>query len=139
MHKNFTEFRRQHVSGSLVATITNIGHQILSLESSSDSVVNTLWFTPVGLQKKNNEEKWYHWISYRYWFQKNLPWVCHNDHFDVWWTSWYVFWWFVGDTSAWSTWLIWNNRMKINLGLYGFNWSYETKTYTIIWLMCHFD
>jgi len=59
VYKDFTEFGRQHVSGSLVTTITNIGHQILSLESSSDSVVNTLWFTPVGLQKKkkNNEYK----------------------------------------------------------------------------------
>lgn len=48
------------MSGSLVATITNIGHQVLSLEPSSHSVVNTLGFTPVGLQK----DKTKYWITY---------------------------------------------------------------------------
>lgn len=53
VYKNFAEFGRQHMSGSLVATISNIGHQVLSLESSSHSVVNTFRFTPVGLRKDN--------------------------------------------------------------------------------------
>ncbi len=43
---------RHHMSGSLVAAIPNIGHQVLPLESSSNSVVNTLWFPPAFLSTK---------------------------------------------------------------------------------------
>lgn len=40
---------RHHMSGFLVAAIPNAWHQILPLEFSSHSVVNTLWFPPVWL------------------------------------------------------------------------------------------
>lgn len=39
----------------LIATITNVRHQILTLKSSTDSVIDTLWFTPVALKKLNNK------------------------------------------------------------------------------------
>ena len=35
-----------HVSGLCVAPVTDTGHKILSLESSSYSAVDTLWFSP---------------------------------------------------------------------------------------------
>ena len=31
--------------------ITNIGHFVLALKSTSHTVINTLWFTPVFLQR----------------------------------------------------------------------------------------
>ena len=43
-----------NVLGLVVAAITNIGHEILSLEATTNSVVNTLWFAPVRLQKSVN-------------------------------------------------------------------------------------
>jgi hypothetical protein len=43
---NFEEMVGQHVSGLLGTTITNVGHQVLALESPSDSVVNSLGFPP---------------------------------------------------------------------------------------------
>ena len=36
--------------GFFVAAITNRRHQILPLESATDSVINTLWLSPVWLQ-----------------------------------------------------------------------------------------
>lgn len=53
MYEDFAEFGRQHVSSSLVTTISDIGHQILSLKPPAHPVVNTLGFTPVGLQTNN--------------------------------------------------------------------------------------
>lgn len=41
----------QHVLGLLVATITNVGHQHLTLEPPADPVVNTSGLTPVSLFK----------------------------------------------------------------------------------------
>lgn len=43
----------QHVLGLLVATITNVGHQHLTLEPPADPVVNTSGLTPVFLQQWN--------------------------------------------------------------------------------------
>lgn len=60
MYEDFTEFGRQHVSGLFAATITNVGHQILSFEPSSHSVVNTLGFTPIGLY---TQTVYKHWIN----------------------------------------------------------------------------
>lgn len=37
--------------GLFVGAITNIGHFVLALESPTDSVINTLRFTPVPLLK----------------------------------------------------------------------------------------
>ena len=39
------------MSGLFVTSIANAWHQILSLEFPSHSVINTLWFPPVGLKK----------------------------------------------------------------------------------------
>lgn len=41
----------QHVLCLLVATITNVGHQHLTLEPPADSVVNTSGLAPVFLMK----------------------------------------------------------------------------------------
>ena len=41
------ESRGQHVFGLPVASITNVGHQHLTLEASAHSVVNTSGFSPV--------------------------------------------------------------------------------------------
>lgn len=48
--KNFTEAVGQYVSGVLGVSVTDLGHLDLALESSSDSVVNTMRFSPVWLQ-----------------------------------------------------------------------------------------
>lgn len=37
--------------GLFVGTVTNARHQILTLEASTHSVINTFWFPPVALQK----------------------------------------------------------------------------------------
>lgn len=52
VHKELLEASGQHVLGLLVATITNVGHQHLTLEPPADPVVNTSGFTPVFLLKK---------------------------------------------------------------------------------------
>lgn len=44
------EARWQHVLGLLVATITDVGHQHLTLEAPANPVVNTSGLTPVFLQ-----------------------------------------------------------------------------------------
>jgi hypothetical protein len=46
MYNELTEAIGTHVSGLCVASITNIWHQVLTLESSSDSGVDTLGFSP---------------------------------------------------------------------------------------------
>lgn len=51
MDQEFLEARGQHVLGLLVATITNVGHQHLTLEPPADPVVNTSGLTPVSLFK----------------------------------------------------------------------------------------
>lgn len=50
MYKNFTEACWQHVTCFLTATITNAGHQVLTLETPTYSIVDTFWFTPVALK-----------------------------------------------------------------------------------------
>lgn len=49
VHQKLPESTREHVFCLLIASITNIGHQDLALESSSHPVVNAPWFTPVSL------------------------------------------------------------------------------------------
>lgn len=49
MDEELLEASGQHVFGLLVATITNVGHQHLTLEPPADPVVNTSGFTPVFL------------------------------------------------------------------------------------------
>lgn len=51
VHQELLEASGQHVLCLLVTTITNVGHQHLTLESPADSVVNTSGFTPVLLFK----------------------------------------------------------------------------------------
>ena len=46
MHNKLSETIGHHVSGLRIASISNTGHKILSLESSSHSAVNTLGFPP---------------------------------------------------------------------------------------------
>lgn len=55
VYQDFTEAGRKHVSGFLVASVTNRGHQELALETPSYSVVNTLGLTPAPLEKQKNQ------------------------------------------------------------------------------------
>lgn len=52
MYEYFSEASWQHVTGLGCRTITNIWHQILTLETPTNSVVNTFRFTPVSLKTK---------------------------------------------------------------------------------------
>lgn len=49
VHQELLEAGWQHVLGLLVAAITDIGHQHLTLEPPADPVVNTSGFAPVFL------------------------------------------------------------------------------------------
>lgn len=49
VHQELLETSWQHVLGLLVATVTDVGHQHLALESPADPVVNTSGLTPVFL------------------------------------------------------------------------------------------
>lgn len=49
MNQELLEASGQHVLGLLVATITNVGHQHLALETPAYPVVNTSGFAPVFL------------------------------------------------------------------------------------------
>lgn len=57
VYQDFTEAGRKHVSGFLVASVTNRGHQELALETPSHSVVNTLGLTPAPLEKQTNQSQ----------------------------------------------------------------------------------
>lgn len=50
VNENFAEAVGQDVLGLLVASITDVGHQVLALEAPPHPVVNTFRFPPVGLQ-----------------------------------------------------------------------------------------
>ena len=52
VHQELPEARGKHVLGLLVATITDVGHQHLTLEPPADPVVNTSGFTPAFLEGK---------------------------------------------------------------------------------------
>lgn len=49
--QEFLEASWEHVAGALVGTITNVWHQILSLEATTYSVVNTLGLAPFVLHE----------------------------------------------------------------------------------------
>ena len=49
VHQELLEASWQHVLGLLVATITDVGHEHLSLEPPADPVVNPSGLTPVFL------------------------------------------------------------------------------------------
>lgn len=53
VHQELPEARGQHVLGLLVATITDVGHQHLTLKPPADSVVNTPGLTPAFLEGAN--------------------------------------------------------------------------------------
>ena len=48
--EDLSESGRQHVTGGLAGTVTDVGHQVHSLELPANSVVDTLGFPPVGLE-----------------------------------------------------------------------------------------
>lgn len=52
VNKNLLETAGQHVPSHSIATVTDVGHQILPLEATPDTVVNTLRFAPVPLNKE---------------------------------------------------------------------------------------
>lgn len=47
----------QHMTGTGIRSVTDVGHQVLSLEATTHSVVNTLRLTPVGLEKERSTER----------------------------------------------------------------------------------
>jgi hypothetical protein len=47
---------REHMTGLSGRAITDVWHQVLSLEATSDTIVNTLGFTPVLLQIERNRQ-----------------------------------------------------------------------------------
>jgi len=50
MDEDLLEPTGHHMSGLGVATITDVGHKVHSLELPSDSVVNTLRFSPTSTE-----------------------------------------------------------------------------------------
>lgn len=52
VYEDLAEAGGQHVTGLLVASVTDVGHQVLALETPAHSVVDTLGLTPVALQLK---------------------------------------------------------------------------------------
>lgn len=52
VHQELLEAVGQHVLGLLVATVTDVGHQHLTLEPPADPVVNTSGLTPVFLRER---------------------------------------------------------------------------------------
>lgn len=55
MDENFSESIGKHVFGEFRRPITNVWHQDLTLEASSNSIIDTLWFTPVWLSNKKKK------------------------------------------------------------------------------------
>lgn len=49
VHQEFLESGRQHMTGTFVWAITNVWHQVLALETTTDTVIDTLGLTPVWL------------------------------------------------------------------------------------------
>lgn len=45
----------EHMAGALVRSVTDVWHQVLTLEATAHSVVNTFRLTPVGLQTKKED------------------------------------------------------------------------------------
>ena len=52
MNEDLLEAGWQTVLSDGIATVTNVGHQVLALETTPDTVVNTLGLTPVPLHTK---------------------------------------------------------------------------------------
>ena len=52
--KNLDETIRADVLALLVATITDVWHQELTLVSTTDAVVNTLWLSPAWLRQNRS-------------------------------------------------------------------------------------
>lgn len=50
VHEELLEAGRQHMTGALGGSVTDVGHQVLSLEAATHSVVNSLRLAPVLLQ-----------------------------------------------------------------------------------------
>jgi len=48
VHQEFLKAVGANVFGGLVASVTNIGHFVLTLETTAHSVVNALGFSPIG-------------------------------------------------------------------------------------------
>lgn len=107
------EARGQHVLGLLVATITNVGHQHLTLEPPADPVVNTSGLTPVFLQQWNKCTSINHKSSTEtssrvltskvqsVMLSRSLPQSSHICQIGGEWTSWFSFW------QSWASWGAW--------------------------------
>lgn len=52
VHDELLEAGGQHVAGLSVGSITDVGHQVLSLKTATHSVINTLGLTPCRLERK---------------------------------------------------------------------------------------
>lgn len=50
VHDELLEAAGEHVAGLGVGTVSDVGHQVLSLEATSDAIVNTFRLTPVLLK-----------------------------------------------------------------------------------------
>lgn len=50
VHQELLEAGGQHVAGQLVGSVADVGHQILALEATTHSVVDTLGLAPFVLQ-----------------------------------------------------------------------------------------
>lgn len=55
VHQELLEARRQHMTGTLGGSVTDVGHQVLSLEAATHSVVNSLRLAPVLLKGDGRE------------------------------------------------------------------------------------
>lgn len=49
VHEELLEAVGQHMTGTRIRTVTDVGHQILTLEATTHSVINTFRLAPVGL------------------------------------------------------------------------------------------
>lgn len=47
----FLEAIGQHMTGLSVAAITDVWHEVLTLEATTDAIVNTFWLSPVALKR----------------------------------------------------------------------------------------
>lgn len=55
VQQELLESRRQHVTGTAVRSVTNVGHQVLALEAPSHSVVDSLRLAPVLLKRTTRD------------------------------------------------------------------------------------
>lgn len=79
----FLESVWEHMTSSCVWAISNVWHKILTLEASTDTIVNTFWFTPVALKNREMIRRG----SNRNYEKGFLPSLSHIDLTGDEWTS----------------------------------------------------